>query len=184
MVSTVVLAQLKLDDPRWVGAIGQWAGVLFTFAAVLVALWLPRQERRARQMAQARLVTISVGYGFGVGAQHVTITNHSQQPVIDPFVVSLGDPRPGVRWGAQLADVVRPCNVLLPNKRRRVRFEHFDDHEQAVPPIDPDNLTNLISKIEKMVDEGDVTIMFFDVDGVMWRRTGYGEPVRMTTLWP
>jgi hypothetical protein len=182
MVSTAMLAHLRLDDPSWVGwgAIGQWAGALATFAAVVVALWLPRRERRARQAAQARLVTIRVVYGLTVGTQRVTITNHSQQPVLDPLVVSLGDPSPGVRWGAQLADVVRPCDVLLPNNRHRVHFQHFDDHDQAVPLIDPDNPPT--SKIEKLVDEGDVTIVFVDVDGVMWKRTGYGEPVRMTTL--
>lgn len=174
MVSTVALAQLKLDDPSWVGAYGQWAGALATFAAVLVALWLPRRERRARQAAQAGLVLIRVGYNFRSG--YVMITNHSQQSVFGPIVVSLGDPRPGVRC----YDAV--CDVLLPNKRHRVLFEHVDDDGQVVPPVDFDN--PLADKIEKWVEEKDVKIIFFDVDGVMWKRTGYGESVRMTTLWP
>lgn len=181
MVSTVVLAQLKWDDPNWVGAIGQWAGALATFLAVLVALWLPLQERRSRQAAHAWLVIIRVGYGLGIGAQHVTITNHGQQPVSGPIVVSLGNPRPGVRSGAQLGPV-QPCDVILPHKQHRVYFEHFDDHGQPIPPIDPDNPPT--SKIEKRVNERDVTIMFWDVDGVMWKRTGYDKPVRMTALWP
>jgi hypothetical protein len=100
MTPAAVLARTE-SVANWVGAIGEWVGAIATFAAVVVALLLPRwerqrdmAERRDRDAAQARLVAITVPgrsrYRF------VEITNQSEQPVHRPRI----DGRSSVAVGA------------------------------------------------------------------------------------
>jgi hypothetical protein len=42
--------------------LASWVSAFATLAAVEVALWLARSDRRARDVAQARLVTVTVHY--------------------------------------------------------------------------------------------------------------------------
>jgi hypothetical protein len=101
-----------------------------------------------------------VRYARKSGEQHVvTITNNSQQPVLDLEVVSLGDPRPEIEWGSLFGSTGH-CDVLPPNEQHHVRFEHFlHGYPVNFDADDPD------PPIQKWVDASNVTITFSDVDG-------------------
>lgn len=194
MTSTAVLTQAD-SLATWLGVAGQWVGALGTFAAVLVALRLARWERRRdtaeqrdREAAQARLVTTKVGYPSETAAYPddldielpmVQIINYSELPVYRPRIESMGDAPPPVRWG------INPntgedysIDVLPPNQRRSVPFEHVDPHSQSA------YTTVTAGKIKKRVDADDVTITFIDTYGLRWRRTGNGEPIRVAQPTP
>lgn len=140
MTSTAVLAQAD-SVANWVGAIGQWAGAVATLAAVIVALRLTRWERRRdraerrdREAAQARLVTITVRYTRSPEPSEqdfvpcVEITNHSEQPVHRPQIESISGARSRARWGVDPSTGKDHslCEVLPPNAWHRVPFQHLD----------------------------------------------------------
>lgn len=177
MTSTAVLAQTD-SVANWVAAVGQVLGAVGTFAAVVVALRLARWERRRdtaerrdREAAQARLVTITVDYrDFNRAIPGVVITNHSEQPVHRPEVHSMGDPRPPVRWGPRMelkGYPHRPTEVLSPHGSRYENFHHID------------GAGVFTRDVVQRVRADDVTITFVDAAGLRWRRTGNGEPVRV-----
>jgi hypothetical protein len=170
MTPAAVLARTE-SVANWVGAIGEWVGAIATFAAVVVALLLPRwerqrdmAERRDRDAAQARLVAITVPgrsrYRF------VEITNHSEQPVHRPRIESMGDPR--LRWGLSDLDTSEYEEVLPPDMTHRVLFDYFNADG-----------TVATHNIEQSIGADDVTITFTDTSGLRWRRTGSSEPVRV-----
>ena len=65
-----------------VAAIGQVAGAVATFAAVVVSLWIARSERRAHIKARAGLRLIAYGDGSPFeDAISILITNHGMWPV-------------------------------------------------------------------------------------------------------
>ncbi|MGH3778872.1 MAG: hypothetical protein ACRDRR_24585 [Pseudonocardiaceae bacterium] len=178
-----VLAQAD-SVATWLGVAGQWAGAIGTVAAVVVALRLARWERRRdtaerrdREAAQARLVTIVVTYPeYDDRREHnvpwVEITNHSQQPVHRPSIESIVGARPSVRWGRGQTDYIEYSlrEVVPASENDRVPFAHFNADGE---PIDT---TVTPGKIEKWVDVDNVTITFMDAAGLRWRRTGNGEP--------
>jgi hypothetical protein len=179
----VPLTQAELAN--WVGAIGQCFGALATLGAVLVALGLARSDRRARDLAQARLVTVTVHYrDYGpstpVGPpivvnsppslRHwpwVEITNHSEQPVLRPCIKSLGDPEPPVHL-VPITVEYPLTEVLPPGTTHHVTFRHHIDGEPTRVNVD---------EMAKPVVVADVKITFTNGSGD-WRRTGNDKPVR------
>ena len=169
------LTQAELAS--WVSAISTSAA---TIAALGLAVWEIRRaaaERRDREAAQARRVTITVPRR----SRSVDITNYSDQPVHQPQIVSMGDPPPRVRLGgferasdkssstAASSSTTEYAEVLPPGKTHRVLFDYLDADGQ---PTDG-------SAVAKHVDAENVTIAFTDTSGLRWRRTGSGEPIRL-----
>lgn len=140
-----------------------------------VALWLAQRdsrlraiERTDREIARARLVTIEIVYAGPERGTSIegwaTITNHSEYPVHRLRVIAMDGTQPPVRWGsdhpAARALYYSLPAVLAPKEQHEVIFEHFGE-------------------IEKQLATEDVTIMFTDVSGLRWRRTGSNEPTRV-----
>ncbi len=187
MTSTAVLAQAD-SVANWLSVAGQWASALATvFVAFKVDQWQRRrdtEERRDRETAQARLVTITVDYSsYGSNAMSVAINNHSEQQVRWPEIESISNARPRVRWGPQvyLVDevdgeeyVLRPDEVLLPHTSTRVPYQHVDDADRPINRVD----AFLEDTIKRDVRVDDVTITF-DMSGAQWRRTGNRDPIRV-----
>lgn len=164
------------DDSSWVGAIGQWAGAGTTFLAVVTALWLAHADRRARAVAQAGFVTVTVHYRdyTPLGGRKprrlwpwVEITNHSEAPVRRPRIKSLGKPNPPVGL-LPVGEEYPLTEVLPPGATHTVVFCHCTDGKPNVFDVD---------EIAKPVDVADVKIAFTNGSG-SWRRTGNGKPVR------
>lgn len=153
-------------------SLANWVSAIGTLAAVIVALWLAlserrrdRTERRAREVAQASLVTVTlpVESNRRMGA----ITNHSEQPVLQPRVESMGDPPPSMRW-PEAGSPSFPPNL------------DGNDYTEVLPSKETYRLIFDYSTrgIQKPVHVKDVTITFTNASG-RWRRTGNGEPVRV-----
>lgn len=171
-------------DPNWVGAVGQLVGAFATLAAVCVALWLPRWERkrdaaerlrqqRERQLESARLVTIAVPKNLLYRC--IEIFNGSDLSVHQPRVDSVSDPRVHCEPTPQ-----------RPNSDRGGRLSF---HPETLPPrethdvlydyCNPDG-SEITGSIENSITADDVTITFMDTSRQWWRRTGHGEPERIT----
>lgn len=185
MTQATVLAQTE-SVADWVKAIGQAVGSIGTITVAIVALRWDHRERRDRKTAQATFVTIEVDCvapWYKNDAMSVTITNHSEQAVLQPKIESMGAARPPVQWGWDQVRLVdddgeeyglRRDDMLLPRMSTRVPFQHFDADGRPISLLDifwPD-------PIEKCVQVSDVKITF-GMSGVWWRLTGNGEPVRV-----
>lgn len=187
MASTAVLGQADSQGnsvATWLGVLGQCVGAIATFAAVIVALWLPRWERRKaaadrrnqqreQQLHNARLVTVSVPRDQPA-AECIAIFNGSDQPVFQPRVDSVRDP--DVYWDQdpQWSTFDAPWEptffpeVLPPKATHYLMYGYFNPDDSEVT-----------GEIEKRIRAEDVTITFMDTSRQQWRRTGSGEPVRV-----
>lgn len=148
---------MSAGDPAtvadWVGSVGQAAGAIGTFAAVVVALAIARRDgRRAeddradREASQARLIVTERRFHR---EWLVRTTNHSSRPVFD---VTLAGGWTAVEREGSPAVVA----VLAPGAGidRRV-----------MPPAEPDT--------------ADIVIDFLDAAGLRWRRRGHAAPERV-----
>ncbi|MDQ2883997.1 MAG: hypothetical protein M3Y48_23310 [Actinomycetota bacterium] len=187
MTSTAVLAQAD-SVTNWLGVAGQWASACATvFVALKVDQWQRRrgtEERRAREMEQARLVVITVDYTSHSNGENgwVEIANYSELQLERLKIESISDALPPVRWADRVLFVdedgdeyyIKPDDSLLPRTRPvRVPYQHIDADGRPISMLD--DFFN--DKIKRVVFVDDVTITF-DMSGVQWRRTGKREPVR------
>lgn len=143
-----------------------------------------RHQHETYQTELAALVTIEVDYSTGVYGDNndlrsVTITNHSNQPMNDFQIKSMGDVRPPAHWGwdqLRLVDedggeyVLQTDKMLLPHKSTRVPYQQGR--------LDP-HIDNFFNDKVEYVKVDDVTITF-SMSGVCWQRTGNKQPVRVT----
>lgn len=165
---TVTQAELA----SWVGAAST---SLATIVALGLAVWEIRRsakERRDREVAQARLVAVTVP--IDADFYIVAITNFSESPVHRPLVESMGDSRPPARLEPPERPMITSrlgsndhAVVLPPGETYRARFDYYIT----------DGI-RLQDKPKKPVKAEEVTITFTDTSGLRWRRTGSGEPIR------
>ncbi len=174
------MSPTQADLANWVAAIGQCAGAVATFGAVLVALSIARSDRRDRAVSQARSVTFEVTHppneqvGF-LGPAQVVITNDSDQLIRQPRIVRItgttkprntrsGPWRPA-DWGEGADSSYRPINVLIAGASHSVPFTY--------------SYTGDPGDLDKIITARSVTIAFTDAAGLRWQRTGHDEPVRV-----
>ena len=150
---------LSGDVANWVAAIGQVAGAIGTFAAVVVALAISRRENRAlrteqadRAAAQARLVVSEVRAERRIW--WVRTTNHSGEPVFD----------------------VRVAEVRCDRARLRVQ-------DAPGAPAVVDILAAGESRDRVLDGEAEVTatvvVQYVDARGLRWERVGRQPPRRL-----
>jgi hypothetical protein len=153
-----------MKDPalQWILAAGQVVTAVGTLAAVTVALWLGRLERRRiwmeledRVAGQARLVTFAVVHRGD--RWWVQTTNHSAAPVFEVRITQ-------VRSGDE-AGHVQTIPVSLEGLAMVPAGESLDQSLQFSGPE---------------VNGGyKVTAQFLDSAGLWWQRTGTDPPRRV-----
>jgi hypothetical protein len=167
--------------------LASWVAAISTSTAAIVALGLAAWEirragtdRRDRQVAQARLVTIEVEYprdneGVPVPCRAViVITNHSDQLIHRPRIVRMTrraarSPRIGpwqpANWGQDADSSYCPMAMLPAHAQHRVPFNY--------------SYTGDLGMIHETMGAESVTIAFMDAAGLRWQRTGNNEPIRV-----
>jgi hypothetical protein len=158
VVSTVALAQTD-SVANWVAAIGQCLGAVGTLAAVGVALWLARWERRRdtaerrdEEKAQARLVVSRLLFD---ATNRVAVLNNSSAQVLDVDVVYSADDRPDGLVGELRPMQPLPIDVLKPGESETLSVMYLSADRDAVVATD-----------ECYRSQGDkVTITFTDSNG-------------------
>ncbi|WP_445184568.1 hypothetical protein ACTXG6_40350 [Pseudonocardia sp. Cha107L01] len=169
----------------WIAGIGQAAGAVGTFVAVVVALGAGRraqrlrdEDRADRDAAQARMISVHVVDRFSPDAvptnirtseheQTISIRNDSLEPVFRAGVIDMrlaDEPQDGRhRWELvpNLAQTARR-QVIEPGGSAKFDVRYFDSAGEIAWP------------------EGDmiVSIEFRDSRGLVWRRDNDDEPVR------
>jgi hypothetical protein len=154
VTSVVVLADAD--------SVANWVSAISTFAAAIVALgialWEVRRaaaERRDREAAQARLITVAVDYSdydhpndHEYAMARVVITNYSEKPVLRPDVESMCGAEPDVQWGRDVTAEDEdgkpshpPAEVLMPDDHYIVPFEHLSDGQIIDPAEAVDEYT-------------------------------------------
>jgi hypothetical protein len=152
----------KESTAQWILAVGQVVIAAGTLAAVLVALWLGRLERRRiwgeledREAGQARLVAFEVVRRGGRSL--VRTTNHSAAPVFEVRVTH-------VRCGDQVGHVQTNGGssewlAMVPARESVDQVLTFDGPE--------------------VNGSYEVTALFLDSAGLRWQRTGANPPRRI-----
>ncbi len=165
------LSWLTSQSADWWGAAGQWVGGIGSCAAVIVALSLARrdgkraeEERRDREMAQARLVFIET---FQSDPTSILVVNRSKEPIlgVELLNVTSGDPS---FCGWELAPM-------------EGELDHF-----PVVPASGNGFFRMSMEIGVGVDgvkdvhdlRWEYTIGFVDANGLSWTRTNNGSPER------
>jgi hypothetical protein len=83
--SFLVLGALTPETRQWLDIGSSWLSAAATLAAVIVALWLARQDRRQRLLVQAsivRFVRPGQKYADGIPSVNFTATNIGLPPII------------------------------------------------------------------------------------------------------
>jgi hypothetical protein len=158
------------------GNLAEWlagGGSLAAFGAIFYASleWRQAQiERRDQQADQARLIIAEP-----VGPEHynpspvhtrpVTVSNRSQSPVFNVSVVDPDEDSMLMHMGGTPFKLSRPVNqpVLNPG-----------DNTLAVAVLG-------VNATEQMPTTEYLIFIFTDSHGRRWRRTGSGQPLRLTT---
>lgn len=164
-----------MEALEWVdwGTFPEYLSGIGTVGTLAVALWVLKREmddRRDRDAAQARLVTVDAGMASG-NVVPVKVTNRSSEPIIGLEVdeVSWRPPLgPDVRWrvpptvmGARSA-----VSVTAPGDTFTVPVEFI----------------NVAGERQPIKVPGDITVRysFHDSRGLTWSRVGGRAPVRVT----
>jgi len=159
-------------------AIGTVSGAVFTAGAVGVALLISHRDwrraeddRRDREMAQARLIVVAPPGGGGNRHIALSVTNWSTAPVFEvvvDFVVHYEDPAlRGLPVGGTPETV-----LVLPAGAH---------HVYSVQIVDPDGnpvVATATSPIHVPVRR-ELSVTFLDAAGLKWRRAWPGQPQRV-----
>ncbi|WP_410587208.1 hypothetical protein [Amycolatopsis sp. lyj-23] len=169
---------------------GQWAGAAGSIAAVVVALGIAirdgrmrDKERRDAEKAQARTVTAEVRqlprerWNAFVSPFAVTITNHGNLPITQVAlitVICIIDGRAHLKWQIKNAHDEHADQtsyfvdtVIGPGENSSAAVLSFADADRD-------------SKIEPR--SSIIEIEFVDAQGLRWRKTNNGEPIRVINL--
>ncbi|WP_157101592.1 hypothetical protein [Nocardia shimofusensis] len=172
------------------GSIADWAAAAGTITASVAALGIAGMDRRERKhereeadLAQARLVLITVESPAGPGGYRVRVENFGARPVLNiAFETATIDELPLVRV-APPTDGREPEAVLQPGRAPATFFVAFVDEqgETALGQAVEDAHGGFRYPLAPPTSSVKVTVRYTDAGGVQWVRTGDDAPRRVRT---